>query len=267
MSSHAEILGQRQSLTRPFWTSVFLHLSVLAAFLATAWIEHGSHLLMGSATGGGFGSVMVNPVATIPLPNPGGPVNPVANPTQSQVPTPPKEAPKATPKIKLPPPNAIALKSDKATPKRPSEALEPPNKFRDQQKFDQSQLYSTAGQRINSPMFEKPGAGGVGVGDSSIFGTQFGAYATLVRDQVGRNWRTVDIDPHRSTAPPVVITFTINHDGSVANSSVKVRQSSGIAPLDISAQRAIYDANPFPPLPPGFPKSTADVELRFELRR
>jgi TonB family protein len=65
----------------------------------------------------------------------------------------------------------------------------------------------------------------------------------------------------------VTVTFTILKDGSLAPGSVKITQRSGIAPLDYSAQRAIFDAAPFPQLPQGFPRSQADIELSFELRR
>jgi TonB family protein len=62
------------------------------------------------------------------------------------------------------------------------------------------------------------------------------------------------------------VTFTILRDGSVPFASVQIKQRSGIAPLDYSAQRAVLDST-FPPLPPGFPRNQADVELSFELRR
>ncbi len=41
-----------------------------------------------------------------------------------------------------------------------------------------------------SPMFQKPGAGGVGVGPNSTFGNQFGAYADLVVQRVTDKWQT-----------------------------------------------------------------------------
>ena len=42
---------------------------------------------------------------------------------------------------------------------------------------------------------------------------------------------------------------------------------SGMVALDRSAQRAVVEANPFPPIPAQFPRNQADVELTFELRR
>jgi protein TonB len=46
---------------------------------------------------------------------------------------------------------------------------------------------------------------------------------------------------------PVTVSFTIEADGSVTD--VRVLQSSGAALLDLAAQRAIYSAGPFAPLP------------------
>ena len=44
-------------------------------------------------------------------------------------------------------------------------------------------------------------------------------------------------------------------------------QRSGILTLDNSAQRAILNAAPFPPLPAGFDRDAAQIEFRFQLKR
>jgi periplasmic protein TonB len=264
MPGHADILDRPEPLLQSFWGSVLLHGLVLGSVLLIGVIERGSHLNIGDVNGGGIGGVMVKPVANIPLPDRGGQVNPVANDTESMVPEAPKTAPKVQPKVKPPSPNAIALKSDKAMPKRPHEATSQPNKWRDQQPASISQIYSTGGPRVQSPNIGMSGAGGVNVGNNSPFGQQFGSYAALIRDTVARNWKTSDVNPQIRTAPVVVVTFTIQQDGSVTN--VRVSQKSGIEPLDISAQRAVWDSK-FSALPLGFPKSQADVELKFELKR
>jgi outer membrane biosynthesis protein TonB len=48
---------------------------------------------------------------------------------------------------------------------------------------------------------------------------------------------------------------------------VKVSHVSGSFDLDTSAQRAVLDANPLPPLPAGFDKNEATVELQFQLKQ
>jgi outer membrane biosynthesis protein TonB len=44
-------------------------------------------------------------------------------------------------------------------------------------------------------------------------------------------------------------------------------ETSGNYALDTSARRAVLDANPLPPLPPGFPRNDANVDLLFSLRQ
>ncbi|MGA9626143.1 MAG: TonB family protein [Bryobacteraceae bacterium] len=265
MAPHIDILDQPEPLGKPLAGSVALHLSVGAAVLLSAWIGRHVPVQWGDINGGGMGSVAVNVVPRIPLPGRSGPINPVANDTESVVPTPPPKA-KAQRKVEAPEPNAIAIKSRNAT-KKVSRAASAPNRFREQQQDLPNQVYSSAGQAVVSPMYGMTGGGGVGIGTSSPFGTQFGWYVNLLRDQVARNWRTSDLDPRLRSAPPVWVTFTIRRDGSVAPGSVRITQRSGNQALDFSAQRAILDAAPFQPLPPQFPRNEVEIEFRFELRR
>src|ERR1035438_1236372 len=143
MAGHADILDRPEPLRQSFWGSVALHGMVIGGLLLAGAVERASRLNMGDPHGGGLGSVMVNPVATIPLPNRGGLENPVANDTESLVPEAPKATPKAAPKVKAPAPNAIALKNDKAQ-KRPRDAGAQPNKWRDPQKEEEDQLHLQA---------------------------------------------------------------------------------------------------------------------------
>jgi protein TonB len=261
MSAHADILDRPEPLARPFWVSLTMHLVVLGGLTFGAWADR-HRINMGSPTGGGMGGMLVNPVATIPLPNRGGPVNPVANDTQSQVPTPPtpKEKIKPIPKVKAPPSDATPLKSDKAQTKRQAGAQPQPqiNKFRDQQKYNDSQIYTPGGQRASNPMYQVQGGGGVGLGDNSPFGEEFGAYANIIRDNIASAWKPMRIGGN----PSVVVTFTIQRNGSITN--VKIASSSGNQSLDFSAQRAVLDAQ-LPPLPDKFPRNRAEVQMKFEL--
>jgi periplasmic protein TonB len=270
MASHVDILDQNeQPLGRWFAGSLVLHLSLFAAVVGYGLIKSSSKENWGDVNGGGMGSVAVNVVSSIKLPSTTGPTNPVANDTESHVPE-PKPTPKAPPKVKAPEPdaNAIALKSKHAPPKKVArETWTPPNKFREQQKDLPNQLTSTQGQAVSSPLYAMTGGGGVGIGTDSPIGSRFGYYATIIRTKVAQQWHTSEVDPRISTAPEAVVRFTLRRDGSVVPGSAKVVQSSGIGPLDISAQRAILDASPFGPLPPQFEKDQADLELHFILRR
>jgi len=231
--------------------------------LSGNFIKH-SIVEWGDPHGGGFGAVAITPVASIRLPSESAPANPLANDTESHVPEPPPKK-KAIEKVKPPDPDAIPIKNPKSA-KRPSErAQSTVNKFREQQQDRPNQLYSEGGAKASSQMYAMQGGGGLQLGNDSVFGTQFGYYANLMRDAIARHWNTSDFDARINTTPAVV-TFTIRRDGSLAPGSVKLAGRSGNAALDISAQRAILDAAPFPPLPPAFPRSEAQVELHFSLK-
>jgi biopolymer transport protein ExbD len=201
MPSHADILDRPDALAKPFWTSLTLHVLVLGLFSGGAVLEH--RINMGDPHGGGMGGVLVNPVASIPIPNRGGRVNPVANDTKSQVPTPPPPKEKAKPAVKekAPLPNAVDIKNDRA-PKKTRDAAAQPNKFRDAQKYPANQIYSDIGQRGSSPYNAVQGGGGVRIGDSSPFGEQFGAYANIIRENIARNWNPASFA--KSAAAPSV---------------------------------------------------------------
>jgi protein TonB len=265
MRAHADILDQPDPIGRWLVASMIFHVSMASSLFLAYWTGQRATMNLGDLNGGGIGSVAVTPVARIPLPSRSGPVNPVANNTESRVPEPlPKEKPK--PEVKQPPPDAIPLKSRNA-PKQPSRAQSAPNKYRAKQEDLPNQLYTDSGQHMVSPMYGTTGAGGVAIGNNSPFGQQFGWYANLLRDKVARNWRTSELDPRLHFAPQVVVTFTIQRDGSVSASAVRIAQRSGNTGLDYSAQRAILDSIPFPALPPGLGRNSADIEFVFELRR
>jgi len=269
MAAHADILDQPEPLGRFFIGSLILHLSLLLGIAGYTFLKPATEN-WGDVNGGRMGSIAVNVVSTIPLPSKTGPTNPVANDTESHVPEPP---PKVKPQPKTKPvedADAIPLKSKKAAKKerqRVMETYSPPNKYREQQHDLPNQLYSTQGQQVNTNMYAMTGGGGVGVGTDSPIGTRFGYYANIIRNKVAQQWRTTDVDSRLRNAPEFVVHFTLRRDGSVIPGSVRVVQSSGIGPLDISAQRAILDASPFGPLPPQYEKNEADLELHFLLRR
>jgi len=260
MPGHVDILDQSENLSGWLIGSLALHIGIASSLVLYTVIGPGKIQPWGSPTGGGFGAVAVNPVARIPLPQRAGPQNPVANDTQSMAPAPPKTKPLAKAQIKEPDADAIPLKS-RMSQRRPRPDYSAPNKFREQQKDQSNQVYSSTGQRLNNPMYAIQGGGGVGVGDNSPFGTQFGWYAKSMIDQIGQHWQTAGLDPRSHMAS---VTFTIRRDGSVTG--VRLAQSSGNSAMDFSVQRAVLDAQPLPPLPAQFPKNDATVELKFVLQ-
>jgi len=256
---HADILDDRESLKKPFAASVLFHAAVLALF---AWRTYAvaPRMTLGE-TNPGFGSaVAVTPVHTIPLPPRHGPVNPVANPTESLVPQ--HEAEKIQPKQRRPEPvkNAIPLKS--RVPDKPVQHDYLLQKYHNQP-VRPNQVTSSQAPAAVSPMFIKPGStAGVGVNPNSVLGTQFGAYAQALMQAVARHWNTGGLAGVR--APMAIVSVDILRDGSIRNP--KVVQGSGNQNVDYSALRAVMEAAPLPPLPPDLPGSYLNVDFQFQLQ-
>jgi periplasmic protein TonB len=257
MRQHADILDQHESLGGPFVQSVLLHAAIAGAFvISTISFQH-SHQVWGSANTAAGTAVAINSVKSIPLPARAGKINPVANDTESQVPQAPKPEPKK--EVKVPDEDAIPLKSRLAKKQPRPEA---PQRYRPEPPAP-NQVFSHEAPAAVSPIFEKPGSGGAGVGVNSAFGNQFGAYADLVVQRVTQKWDTAGLAGQH--LPMAVITFDIMRDGSVRNP--QIAQRSGNSTLDYSALRAVSDAGPFPPLPSNYSGSSTGVELRFQLQR
>jgi protein TonB len=261
MSPHVDILDQPERLVPSFVGSLVFHGLLVGAAIGVGWVQSRNTISMGDPNGGRFGAVAVTPVASIALPSRSGVKNPVATDTASAVPVPIEKA-KPTPKVTAPDPKAIPIPSRNAKLSRPSPAAALPDKWRASQKDLPNQLYSPSGTRATTSDYALTGGGGVGVGNNSPFGNQFGAYADLLRNRVAQFWKTTDI---RATHAPVVgVTFTLRRDGTVTG--VHITQRSGLSALDISAQRAVMDAAPFPQLPAQFPKNEAEIEFLFQLK-
>ena len=262
MAPRVDILDEPEPLKRPLVGSLALHSSVAAAMILTS-ITSGHRDYWGDATPGGGSSMVVNVVGQVPLPSRGGIVNPVANDTKSEVPEPKPDTVKRT-KVLEPEPDAIPLQSRHA-PKKLSRRETSINTYRAKQIDNPNQLYSQEGQALVTPMVGMAGSGGVGVGHGSPLGDRFGYYVDMLKQRVGEKWRTSDVDPRIRSAPPAIVTFTIRRDGSILR--VRVEQTSGNFALDASAQRAIADAAPFPPLPAAFDKNEVSIEFWFQLQR
>jgi TonB family protein len=58
-----------------------------------------------------------------------------------------------------------------------------------------------------------------------------------------------------------LVRFTINREGRL--SRIELESSSGNSSFDRAALRALYAANPLPPLPPAYAKPTLTVHLTF----
>ncbi len=206
------------------------------------------------------GSVGVTMVSSIPIPRREAPENPLANDSESNVPQAPAPV-KAQPQVKAPEPKAIPIpdKLRKLSPKEQSHTVYRPPA----QQYRANQVYSPAPQAMSSKMYGIQGAAGIDVGPASVLGFKFGLYVDLMRQKISSNWNTADV--RAAASQRAGVTFTIARSGAISN--VRLTHPSGSVPLDLSAQRAVADANPLPALPADFDKSEATVELWFQLKQ
>jgi len=259
MTQHADILDQREPLSGAAVGSLALHVTIVAGIGIYGWMS--AHTQSFGAQDAGGASVGVEAVNTIPLPHQ-GPKNPVANDTDSQVPHAPAKAVEKV-KEKAPPPDAIPLKSKSR--QRLVDQAAAKQKFPSFKDLE-NQVYSNRAPAVSSPLYAAaPGAGRIGTGGNSPLGNQFPAYAKQIQELVAQKWRTSDVDARIQTAPITIITFDLMRDGTARN--IQVLQKSGIPTLDFSAQRAVTEASPFPPIPPTYDGSSVPVTFTFELKR
>jgi len=259
--AHVDILQQRESLRRPLLGSVVFHATVAGLLLLGSWLESRGRIQWGDPKGSG-GVFGITPVSQLPLPARGGLVNPVANDTESSVPLPPRTKPTPAQPRPAPAEDAVTLKSRSAKARTSTSQ----QRYRSLTEERPHQLYSTEGQALSTPMFGgQAGSGGVGVGANSPFGNRYGYYLEILRRRVAEKWRTADVNPRLTSAPPAIVSFEIQRDGTVRG--ISLLQRSGDATLDYSAQRAIQEAGPFPRLPAGFERSSATIEFWFYLKR
>jgi periplasmic protein TonB len=261
MTQHADILDEQDSLRGPFLGAVALHVTVVTA-VAIYGLMAANPDSFGAKDAGG-GAIGIEAVESIPLQHRGMP-NPLANDTKSEVPQQPAK-PIERQKEEKPPPDAIALKSRKA--KKPlAQVASERQRFRPFKEIEQNQVFSPQAPSVSNPIYSAmPGSGRIGTGANTTLGTRFAGYAQQIQQLVAQKWRTADVDASLQTAPLVIADFDLMRDGTIRN--LKILQRSGISALDFSVQRAILEASPFPPIPPGFEKDSAQVEFTFELKR
>ena len=207
------------------------------------------------------GSVGVTMVSSIPIPRNEAPENLLANDSKSDIPQAPAPV-KLQAQVKVPEPAAIPIPDKmqrKISPKQQSTSTYRPPV----EQYRANQVYSQTPQAVSSKMYGIQGAAGIDIGPASVLGFKFGAYVDVMRNKIAGKWNTADV--RALAAQRSGITFTIGRNGSVSN--VKVSHPSGSFDLDTSAQRAVLEANPLPPLPADFDKSEATVELLFQMKQ
>lgn len=265
MTAHAQTMDSHgfpaESLRGSFVASIVLHVALAGgALIYTFWQSTTEQI--GDANAGG-NAVGVEAVDKIPLVT-RGQHNPVANDTKSPLPqTPPPPKPEVKPKAKEEPEDALPMKLEQKKTQAQVEASR--SKYRSFDELEPNRLTLPTAQAMSDPLYALSGSGDR-IGESNTtLGSRFAAYGAQVKQLVARAWHTQDVPANIKAAMPVIATFDIQRNGTVT--SVRLLQKSGISSLDLSVERAIREASPFPPLPAQFEKDTATVEFSFELKR
>src|SRR5580658_5280893 len=250
----------RDPMGKAFTGSLITH-GVVIGLLTMSGLFHLTNDHFGDPTASS-GSVGVNMVKTIPIPQREAPLNRLANDTTSVVPQAPEQM-KLQKQVKAEPEKAIEIPDKTAKPKKLSPQQQVRDLLRPPEPYKNNQVFSHTPQAASSPMYGIQGSNGIDIGPASVLGTRFGAYADLIRDRIAQHWNTASV--HSSPSQKCAISFTIARNGMVTN--VQISQPSGDYLLDTSAKRAVLDTNPLPALPPEFPRNDATVELFFQLRQ
>jgi periplasmic protein TonB len=259
--SAAAAIYPPDSLKKPLWYSVVLHLAVVSGVVISAYYAPRQE-----TWGGPGGSVtvgLVGSVPAIPLPTP-------EEETPSRVVDESKGLYKSGPQSKSEPTaTPIPQFQQKKPPKiisRPSRLLEntvppPQNAIPYGQggaptipvtSFALDAGNTQAGMSFN----------GTSTGD---FGSRFPWYVQAVQQRISGNWLQSTIGPSVQYAPRVVVDFTILRDGTITNPQVV--QSSNDYSVDTSAIRAVQNSSPLGRLPDGYSGSSVNVTFWFDYRR
>ncbi|MDQ2775016.1 MAG: TonB family protein [Acidobacteriota bacterium] len=257
MAERLDILDQRDPLAGPVLGALVLHLGIAAwLFFGWFWMNR-TRENFGEAHPAGGPAYAVSSVRNIPIPRRDAPPNPVANDTQSMVPSAPS---KQEIEKKAPPPDKNIVEiPDKIN----RQAPQPTRQQQYTPPAPQNQVYSQSRQALSNPMYaQQSGAGQVGIGPNSPLGNRLGWYAEIVRQRIAQNWLTNGLDA-RSQSQPAIVNFTIMRDGTIR--SPQIVQSSGNPSVDNTALRAVYSASPLPQLPPQVSESYISAQFTFNL--
>ena len=182
---------------------------------------------------------------------------PRAAPALVAAPAEPAPAPKAKPVIEKPSEKVLPSAKAMPEPKKPAKSEKPKP--------------AAGAVKAVGPALELPSAAGAANGSTSGAGVSFGAsvtsfdadfpfayYVEQLLSLIGANW----FKPESAEGTSCVVSFRVMRSGQVTD--VKVDSSSGVSYYDRAAERAVYAANPLPPLPPDYRNESLGVHLKFQ---
>jgi TonB family protein len=243
------VLEQRAAMDRGFGAtlalSMFGHAAVVGAALLVAWLGARGPL------------IREVPGFAVPLPRGGGgpsapqPVPPAAAPPPVTVPPAPVARPEPPPKVLKPPKE----EPRKGLPALDSKKTRPAPAERTPAAAPASTTRSGAGN-AGIPGLDIQAPPGLGVpggtdpnGDWYLAGVQRKIWMIWTR-QIKSGF-----------TQPIAVTLTITETGALED--VRVVESGGIPMLDAAAQRAVYSAAPFTPLPRSYGTNRLTIRAVF----
>jgi TonB family protein len=243
------VISERASMDRGFpgsvVISVLVHLLVVGAAAAAPFLlpkEPPIKVVDGFA---------------VPMPaGGGGPANPQA---QAPAPQPPPSAPPPSAEPAPEPPPKV-IKPPKEEPRRglpPEDAKKGRARPTPAPATRSTGAAGATGTSSQTPGLGLVGPAGPGVpGGTDLLGDW---YLAGVQRKIWMIWTQQIRTGHTQ---PIGVSFTILADGAVAD--VQVIQSSGVSLLDLAAQRAIYSAAPFGPLPKDYGTNRFTLQALFK---
>ena len=257
MAGQLDILDERDPLALPALGALLIHFGVVALLFSGWFWMNRSHETLGDLHPAGGPAYAVSSVHNIPIPHRDAPPNPVANDTQSIVPSAPSKQ-EVEKKSAVPDKNTVEIPD-----KIKRQAPQPLHQQQYTPAAPQNQVYSRSRQAVSNPMYsQQSGAGQVGIGPNSPLGNRLGWYAEIVRQRIAQNWLTNGLDA-RSESQPAIVSFYIMQDGTIRNPQVV--QTSGNPSVDNTALRAVYSASPLQHLPPQITESYISAQFTFNL--
>jgi TonB family protein len=200
---------------------------------------------------GGGGTPQVAPKPPEPAPQP--------KPVQSAAP-----APAAPPLILKPPPKAEPRPNALPLPDSRRKAPPTPPPVRATTRPSTTPSSGSAGTAPSAKATASSSQGieiGLPPGPGVPTGTDSGGdwYLASVQQKIWMLWNQ---QVKTGFTQPVGVTFTIQPDGSVVN--VHLTQPSGASLLDLAAQRAVFNAAPFGPLPREYGQNPRTIQAIFK---
>ena len=161
-----------------------------------------------------------------------------------------------------PPPSAAPRLPDPPRPTTPR--LPEPPRVVAPQAAPAAPTVTAARAAVESP---RPGALTMGVASKGnvsldVSDFPFTYYLRQIQAKISERWAPPR--PAAQGGQRAIIMFEIGRDGSIKEPTLE--KSSGLAPYDQSALRAVAEASPFPPLPPEFKAPSLRVHFGFEFQ-